>query len=145
VVRRWALANSFRALISASVNNNCCMASHVGSSSGSHGYTATALSFTVVNVYIEFKGSLKDTVGVTEEVSLLGGLLIGWGTSVSTALFSKQVQGCLRAWLYTTPLLVPHRGSHVWEIHLFAYGFYECSVFFMLITVNEYSIYSEVD
>lgn len=31
------------------------------------------------------------------------------------------------------------------KIHLFAYGFYECSVFFMLITVKEYSIGSEVE
>lgn len=52
-----------------------------------HGYTATALSFTVVNLYIEFKWSLKDTVCVTGEVSLLGeSLLIGWGTQVSAAV-----------------------------------------------------------
>lgn len=31
------------------------------------------------------------------------------------------------------------------DIYLFAYGFYECSVFFLLITVKEYSIYSEVE
>lgn len=111
-----------------------------------HGYTASALSFTVVNLYIEFKWSLKDTVCVTGEVSLLGeGLSIGWGTQVSAAVSSKQVQGCLRACLYITSLLVSYGGCWVWDIHLFAYGFYECSVFFLLITVKEYSIYSEVE
>lgn len=46
-----------------------------------HRYTAMALSFTVVNLYIEFKQSLKDNVRVTREVPLLGeSLLIGRGT-----------------------------------------------------------------
>lgn len=42
-----------------------------------HGYTAMALSFTVVNLYIEFKWSLRDTVCATGVLLLLGGLLIG--------------------------------------------------------------------
>lgn len=96
-----------------------------------HRYTATPLYFTEVNLYIEFKQSLKDTICVTGEVSLLReGLLIGWGTLVSAALSSRQVQRCWRAWC------ILHLRWHLMlaiafgEVHVFAYGFYECSVFF---------------
>lgn len=82
---------------------------------GTHRYTATTLYFTLVNLYIEFKQSLKDNIHVTGEVLLLGeGLLIGWGTSVSVALSSRQVQRCQRAWLYITSLLASYVGCCIW-------------------------------
>lgn len=82
---------------------------------GTHRYTATTLYFTLVNLDIEFKQSLKDNIHVTGEVLLLGeGLLIGWGTSASVALSSRQVQRCQRAWLYITSLLASYVGCWIW-------------------------------